>query len=116
MRGVLVTPGFVFDPSGARSFAAKERYAIDQLGASSRDDGAIVRIGDAWLSENHLEGALVSDSRSLSWSLEFEPADRCFQHIPQPLRRRAESGELSLPAYAGATDAAAPSGPSTQRH
>jgi hypothetical protein len=82
--------GFVFDPSGDRSFAGKTRYGIDQLGAHGRDDGAIVRIDGAWLADNHLEGAVESSGRSLSWSLDFEPSPRCFHHIPQPLRRRAE--------------------------
>ena len=82
--------GFVFDPDRKRSFAAKERFPIDRLGAHGRDDGALVRIGDAWLSETHLEGALTSGDRSLEWSLDFDPADKCFQHLPSRLRRRAE--------------------------
>lgn len=83
--------GFLFDPDDKRSFAAVERFPIDRLGgANGRDDGALVRIGDAWLSETHLEGAVSSGARSLSWSLDLEPADRCFHHIPAPLRARAE--------------------------
>lgn len=96
--------GFVFDPEGKRNFAAKQRFAIDQLGRFGRDDGAIARIGNAWIAENHLEGELWSEGRSLSWSLDFEPSGACFQHIPQPLRRRAEravstvcSPNLSVP-------------------
>ncbi|MFP5297594.1 MAG: tocopherol cyclase family protein [Actinomycetota bacterium] len=96
--------GAVFDPKGGMSFAAKDRFGIDRLGAFGRDDGAIVRIADSWLSENHLEGSVSSRDGMLDWSLGFEPADRCFQHLPQPLRRRAErkvstlcSPNLSVP-------------------
>jgi hypothetical protein len=97
--------GCVFGAGGVPSFAAKTRYPIDRLGApNGRDDGALVRIGDAWLSENHLEGAISSEGRSLSWSLDFEPADRCFQHLPASIRKRAEkrvstvcSPNLSVP-------------------
>lgn len=84
--------GFFFDPDGKRTFAAKDRFPIDRLGApNGRDDGALVRIGDAWLSENHLEGSLDRDGRSMQWSLDFEPADRCFQHLPEQLRTRIEA-------------------------
>ena len=83
--------GFVFDSDHKRSFAAKERFTIDQLGsANGRDDGALVRIADAWLSESHLEGRLTSEDRTLEWSLDLQPADRCFHHLPSQLRRRAE--------------------------
>src|SRR5688572_27076152 len=72
--------GFVFDPDGKSSFAAKTRYPIDRLGApNGRDDGALVRIGDAFLSETHLEGSLKAGDRVLSWSLDMEPAVDCFQ-------------------------------------
>ena len=82
---------FFFDPSGKRTFAAKQRFGIDRLGVpNGRDDGAIVRIGDAWLSENHLEGEVVSGERSLSWSLDLEPADRTFQHLPASVRGRID--------------------------
>src|SRR5687767_13248020 len=74
--------GFVFDPDGKSSFAGKKRFPIDHLGApNGRDDGALVRIGDAFLSETHLEGSLDSGDRSLSWSLDMEPAPACFQHL-----------------------------------
>src|SRR5688572_8765655 len=67
--------GAFFDPDGKRSFATKRCFPIDSLGGSNgRDDGALVRIEDAWLSENHLEGSLEQDGRTLSWSLDFEPA------------------------------------------
>lgn len=97
--------GFLFDGSGARSFAGKERYDIDRLGVSNgRDDGALVRIADAWLSENHLDGALSANDRSLAWSLDFAPANRCFQHLPEKVRKRVErrvstvcSPNLSVP-------------------
>ena len=97
--------GFVFDPDGKRSFAGKERFPIDRLGGpNGRDDGALVRIGGAWLSETHLEGELARDGRSLAWSLDLEPSDRCFQHLPAPLRGRIErrvstvcSPNLSVP-------------------
>ena len=97
--------GFLFDPDGKRSFASKQRYSIDRLGGSNgRDDGALVRIADAWLSESHLEGELIRDGRSLSWSLDLDPSDRCFQHLPAPLRGRVErrvstvcSPNLSVP-------------------
>jgi hypothetical protein len=96
---------FLFDPSGTRNFAAKQRFSIDHLGSSNgRDDGALVRIGDAWLSERHLEGAVESSDGSLSWSLDFAPADRCFQHLPSQIRSRIErrvstvcSPNLSVP-------------------
>ena len=81
--------GFVFDPDGDASFAGKQRFAIDRLGVSNgRDDGALVRIGDAWLSETHLDGKITVGDRDLSWSLDFEPAARCFQHLPEQLRER----------------------------
>ena len=84
--------GFFFDPDGKRTFGAKDRFPIDHLGsANGRDDGALVRIGDAWLSENHLEGKLARDGRSLEWSLDFEPASRCFQHLPEQIRSRIEN-------------------------
>ena len=97
--------GFVFDPDRKRNFAAKRRFPIDQLGsANGRDDGALVRIGDAWLSETHLDGRLESDDRVLEWSLDMDPADRCFQHLPPKIRKRAErklstvcSPNLSVP-------------------
>lgn len=89
--------GFVFDPDRKRTFAAKERLPIDRLGApNGRDDGALVRIGDSWLSETHLEGELRSGDRDLSWSLDMEPAGRCFQHLPPRLRRRAERSASTL--------------------
>jgi tocopherol cyclase-like protein len=101
--------GCVFGLDGVPSFTGKTRYPIDRLGApNGRDDGALVRIGDAWLSENHLEGELTHEGRSLAWSLDFEPADRCFQHLPASIRRRAEkrvstvcSPNLSVP-FSGA--------------
>ena len=100
--------GFYFDPEGKRHFGARQRFPIERLGApNGRDDGALVRIGDAWLSENHLEGELERDGRLLQWSLHFEPADRCFQHLPERVRKRAEkrvstlcSPNLSVP-FAG---------------
>jgi Tocopherol cyclase len=83
--------GFVFDPDEKRTFGAKRRFPIERLGSPlGRDDGSLVRIGDAWLTENHLEGELERDGRSLTWSLDLEPAERCFQHLPPRLRRRAE--------------------------
>ena len=83
--------GLLFDPDDKLSFAAVERLSSDRLGgANGRDDGALVRIGDAWMSETHLEGSLSSGARSLSWSLDLEPAARCFHHVPAPLRARAE--------------------------
>ncbi|MDQ3957156.1 MAG: hypothetical protein M3273_02420 [Actinomycetota bacterium] len=79
---------FHFDPDRKRSFAGRADYPIDRLGsANGRDDGALVRIGDAWLSENHLEGEVPIGGRSLAWSLDFEPADRCYQHLPPMLRQ-----------------------------
>ena len=97
--------GFLFDPTGRRDFAAKERFPIDRLGGpNGRDDGALVRIADAWLSETHLEGSVGKDGRTMSWSLGFEPAGRTFQHLPPRLRTRAErmvstvcSPNLSVP-------------------
>ena len=84
--------GFVFDPDGKRTFAAKQRFPIDRLGsANGRDDGALVRIGDAWLSEAHIDGSVRDETRSLVWSLDLEPADRCFQHLPAQLRTRIAS-------------------------
>src|SRR5918995_4450407 len=57
---------FWFDPDGKASFAGKQRYSIDHLGVSNgRDDGALVRIGEAWLSETHQEGEVTADDRSL---------------------------------------------------
>lgn len=96
--------GFVFGPDAPR-FAGKERFSIDHLGSTNgRDDGALVRIADAWLSENHLEGEVTGDGGTLAWSLDFEPADRCYQHLPARIRKRAEkrvstvcSPNLSVP-------------------
>ncbi len=96
--------GFWFDPDGA-SFAAKERFTIDHLGsANGRDDGALVRIGDAWLSETHAEGSVKDGSKTMSWSFDWEPASACFQHLPPSLRDRIEkrvstvcSPNLSVP-------------------
>lgn len=83
--------GFVFDPDRKRNFATKERLSIARLAEpNGRDDGALVRIGDAWLSETHLEGELTHDDRSLTWSLDLDPADRCLQHLPAQIRKRAE--------------------------
>jgi hypothetical protein len=82
--------GFVFDSDGKRSLGAKNRFDIDRLGTSyGRDDGAIVRVGDAFLAENHLEGMVEREGRTLAWSLDFDPADRCYQHLPVQLRNRA---------------------------
>lgn len=79
-----------FDPGGERSFAGRNEFPIDVLGhVPGRDDGALVRIGDAWLSETHLDGRVESGGRSLAWSLDLEPADRCYQHLPSLLRARA---------------------------
>lgn len=84
--------GFVFDPDGKANFAAKDRFTIDELGgANGRDDGALVRIGDAWLSENHLEGSIEGGGVEMKWSLDHEPATRCFWHLPEPVRDRIES-------------------------
>jgi hypothetical protein len=94
--------GFVFDPDGKMSFAGKNRFHIDRLGSS--DEGVVVRIGDSFLAEDHLEGELASNDRSLGWSLDFEPSQRCYQHLPSQLRKRAErrvstlcSPNLSVP-------------------
>lgn len=89
--------GFVFDPDRKRNFAAKERFPIERLGApNGRDDGALARIGDAWISETHLEGEVSAGDRRLAWSLDIEPAERCFQHLPPRLRRRAEGTASTL--------------------
>lgn len=83
--------GFLFDPASGPVFAARERFSVDMLGApNGRDDGAIVRIGDAWLSESHLEGEVTAEGDAMSWSLDLEPASRCFRHIPVPLSDRIE--------------------------
>ncbi|HEX2058478.1 MAG TPA: hypothetical protein VHI71_08920 [Actinomycetota bacterium] len=78
---------FHFDPEGKKAFAGRNAFSADRLGhVPGRDDGALVRIGDAWLSETHLEGSVVHEGRSLSWSVDLEPADRCYQHLPRLLR------------------------------
>lgn len=82
--------GFFFDPDGKLTFGGKERHSIDRLGGANENDDALVRIGDGWLSENHLEGEVASEGRTLMWSLDFEPADRCYQHLPPLVRSRAE--------------------------
>jgi hypothetical protein len=83
--------GFLFDPDHKRDFAAKDRVAIDRLARPhGRDDGAIVRIGDSWLSETHLEGRLERDGNRLAWSLDLEPSGRTFHHLPDLVGRRAE--------------------------
>lgn len=89
--------GFVFDPDRKRKFGAKRRFDIGQLGApNGRDDGALVRMGDSWLSETHLEGSVESDGVTLAWSLDLDPAERCFQHLPARLRKRAERTASTL--------------------
>jgi hypothetical protein len=103
--------GLLFDPDGKRSLGAKNRFDIDRLGASiGRDDGAIVRVADAFLSENHLEGMVEREDRTLAWSLDFDPANRCYQHLPEQLRNRAArrvstlcSPNLSVPFYGTVT-------------
>ena len=102
---------FYFDPEGKTTFAGRNQYPADRLGsANGRDDGALVRIGDAWLSENHLEGAVTAGDRRLSWSIDFEPADRCYQHLPVSVRDRIErrlstvcSPNLAVP-FTGSVD------------
>lgn len=96
--------GMAFDPEEGPVFAGKQRFDIDRLGVQGRDDGAIVRIADAWLSESHLEGEVAGERDSMSWSLDIEPASRCFRHIPVPLSDRIErrvstvcSPNLSVP-------------------
>ncbi|HVF52225.1 MAG TPA: hypothetical protein VNC78_01325 [Actinomycetota bacterium] len=82
---------FYFDPAGTRSFAGKQRFPIEMLGApNGRDDGALIRIGDAWLSENHAEGSVATSDGEMTWSLDWEPAERCFQHLPHQIRDRIE--------------------------
>lgn len=105
---------FLFEPEKGPVFAGKERYPIDRLAVGGRDDGAILRIADAWMSETHLEGEVRGTdmskgnseglSSSLAWSLDFEPAERCFHHIPTRLSNRVErrvstvcSPNLSVP-------------------
>ena len=81
---------FHFDRAGRRSFAGRNDRSIDYLGhVPGRDDGALVRIGDAWMSESHLEGTVESGGRTLAWSLDLEPADRCYHHLPAAMRRLA---------------------------
>ena len=81
---------FYFDPEGKRSFAGRNDYPVDVLGhVPGRDDGAVVRIGDAWMTETHLGGRVDAGGRSLAWSLDVDPADRCYQHLPSWLRDRA---------------------------
>ncbi|MDQ3981884.1 MAG: hypothetical protein M3271_04300, partial [Actinomycetota bacterium] len=81
---------FYFDPDNKRSFAGRNDHPIDVLGhVPGRDDGALVRICDAWLSETHLDGRVALAGRTLAWSLDVEPADRCYQHLPRWLRARA---------------------------
>jgi len=102
--------GFYFDLDNKKTFAGKRRVSADRLGRE-RDDGALVRIGDAWLSEGHLEGRVHDEGgRALEWSFDFEPADRCFQHIPRALRPRSEqhvstvcTPNLSVPFTGSAT-------------
>lgn len=96
--------GFLFDPVEGPVFAGKQRYPIGSLAVGGRDDGAIVRIGNAWLAEDHLEGEVAGATDSLSWSLDIEPAARCFHHIPTALSDRVErrvstvcSPNLSVP-------------------
>lgn len=83
--------GTLFEPERGATFAARRRLPIDHLGAGiGRDDGALVRIGDAWLSENHLEGAVDDGRDGLAWSLDLEVADATYQHVPGALRGYAE--------------------------
>ena len=89
--------GAFFDPEGKKSFVVKEHYPIDRLGApNGRDDGALVRVGPAWLSETHLDGAISNDDHTMKWSLDMEPASSTFQHFPPRLRGRAERKAAAL--------------------
>lgn len=90
--------GFWFDPLEGAVFSAKERFSLDHLGRP-RDDGSIVRIGNAWLSENHLEGAVGNGAGSMEWSLDIVPAVKTLQHIPKALRGRGarSAGVLCSP-------------------
>ncbi|HEX2239997.1 MAG TPA: tocopherol cyclase family protein [Actinomycetota bacterium] len=98
---------FYFDPEGKRSFSGKKRFGIDRLAPRiGRDDGALIRIEDAFLSENHLEGQVTAGDRTLAWSLDFQPQQRCFQHLPAQIRDRVAgrastlcSPNLSVPFY-----------------
>ena len=83
--------GAWFDPEGKRNLAARQRFPIDRLSpGNGRDDGALVRIGASWLSETHAEGEVPDADRAISWSLDFEPGAKCFQHLPGSLRSRVE--------------------------
>lgn len=82
---------FYFDSEGKRSFAGRNVSSADRLGfAPGRDDGALVRIGDAWLSETQLDGAVGDGARTLSWSLDFDPANRSYRHLPPLVNGIAE--------------------------
>lgn len=81
--------GFVFDPRENLSWGAKNRWPIDRLGRA-RDDGALVRIGESWLSESHMEGTVQRERELLRWSFDWNPAGAAFQHIPTPLRSIAD--------------------------
>ena len=87
--------GCWFDPEQGATFCGRQRLSIDHLGRP-RDDGALLRLGDAWLSENHIEGSVSDGSRSMEWSLDFQPAPAALQHIPRGLRRRAAGASSVL--------------------
>ncbi|HEX2293771.1 MAG TPA: hypothetical protein VHN37_00500 [Actinomycetota bacterium] len=79
-----------FDRDGKRSFAGRNDYSTDMLAhVPGRDDGAVMRVGDAWMTETHLEGRVTAGDRAMEWSLDVDPASRCYHHLPGPLRRRA---------------------------
>jgi hypothetical protein len=89
--------GVWFDPDGKANLGGKRRFSIDHLGDDDgRDDGALVRIGVAYLSETHLEGALEVGGGALEWSIDLDPAPGCFQHLPPALRGRLEKRVSTL--------------------
>ncbi len=83
-----------FDPHGKNTLGVRNRFAIDRLAATGRDDGAIVRIGDAWMSETHLDGEVTDEHHRIAWSLDIEPAERTFRHLPAA--RFSSGGEALL--------------------
>jgi hypothetical protein len=97
--------GFVFDPERKQTFAARQRYPIERLQASTENNGAVISVGGASLSEGHLEGEVAgAEGGTLAWSLDFTPAQATYQHIPPALRKRVErrvstvcSPNLSVP-------------------
>jgi hypothetical protein len=68
----------LFDPASGPPRASK--VTGDDLAAG---DGCLIRIGDSRFEARRAVGAALSDPLAASWSLELEPRDGPFEHLPR---------------------------------